>query len=221
MNNNLKKIETYKNFIFDLDGTLVDSMEDIEYCFKKAIFDETGIEIVEFRDPISGPPLSEVINKLLPDYPDSTKLNIRKKFRDIYDYYDYRATHLIEGSSELLKKLKSSGKRVYLATNKPLIPTMKILNKLEINIFDDIATIDSNDSANMSKSEMIALLISKCKLEKTETIMIGDYSTDIIAAKNNSVDAVALTNGNFLLQDAVAIGSEYIFNKISDILLYI
>ena len=98
---------------------------------------------------------------------------------------------------------------------------MKILNILGINIFDDIATIDSNEAGNMSKSDMITYLISKWKLERTGTIMVGDYSTDIIAAKNNFIDSIALTNENFIYEEAKDIGSEFIFKKIRDLIIYI
>ena len=221
MNNKNNKIGNYQNFIFDLDGTLVDSLKDIEFCFKKAIFDVTGIYINKFENPISGPPLSEIINQVLPGYPDIIKINVKKRFREIYDYYDYPETHLIDGSSKLLLKIKSFGKGLFLATNKPLNPTMKILNILGINIFDDIATIDSNEAGNMSKSDMITYLISKWKLERTGTIMVGDYSTDIIAAKNNFIDSIALTNENFIYEEAKDIGSEFIFKKIRDLIIYI
>ena len=211
----------YSNFIFDLDGTLVDSVDDISDCLKKAIFSEMGVEIEEFKCQISGPPLTQIIDSVLPEISDSGKIRIKKSFRLIYDNYNYPKTFLYDGATEVLNTLQKSGRRIFLATNKPIFPTKKILGKLEFDVFDDISTIDTVDKENVTKSDMLEKLITDWKLDLDETIMVGDSSFDIIAANNNSIDSIAILNDNFNLEFAINSGAKYHLNSVKEILLYI
>lgn len=186
-----------KNYIFDLDGTLVDSSNEVLLCFKKA-FKASGLKIDENRlnTDVIGPPLADIIKLIAPDIKDEVKINdVMQNFRKIYDNNTNDITNFYEGVYDFLQKLKVNNKKIFLATFKPMLPTMRIIKKLQLNtIFDDIYTIDKFGE-KITKSEMIEDIIQKYNLEKEETVMIGDAITDMQAAQEAKVLGVAVLWG--------------------------
>lgn len=181
-----------KNFIFDLDGTLVNSSNEVLLCFKKA-FAASDVKIDEKRlnTDVIGPPLVEIIKLIAPDLKNEDKINeVMQNFRQIYDYDENDITTFYDGIYEFLQKLKKEDKKIFLATFKPMLPTMRIVKKLKLDMFDDIYTIDKFGD-KISKTEMIEDIVSKYNLKKEETVMIGDAITDMIAANEANVVSVA------------------------------
>jgi len=183
-----------ENIIFDLDGTLIDSVEDVAICLQKAYSMVCNINEIKISRFDIGPPLYNMIKKLSPDLNEEQIESIIAIFRNCYDSSDYNKTFLYSGVRELLIKLKEGNIKLFLATNKPIIPTKKIVKKLRIEYFLDIVTSDS-EHVTMNKTEIIGHLIKKWNMDEEKTIMIGDTPSDVIASHNNSISSVALLKG--------------------------
>ncbi len=206
------------NYIFDLDGTLVDSSEEILICLKKA-FKSVGYEIDErtFTPDIIGPPIDEIIYNLIPEVKNKEIMQkIKKYFRQIYDYDENDVSVLYDGIYDFVSGLKKEGKKLFIATFKPKIPTMRLVEKFFPNVFDDIYTIDKFEN-QITKEEMIKDIISKYALNKFETVMIGDAASDIIAAKNAGVTAVGVLWGYGSDKTDLIYKADYVINKIEEI----
>lgn len=181
-----------KNYIFDLDGTIINSSEEVLLCFKKA-FDLSNVSIDESRltTEVIGPPLVDIIKLIAPDLNDEAKINlVMQNFRQIYDNDENDISCFYDGIFEFLQKLKRENKKVFLATFKPMLPTMRIIKKMKLDMFDDIYTIDKF-GGKITKSEMIEDIVNKYALKKEETVMIGDAITDMTAAKQAGVVGIA------------------------------
>lgn len=181
----------FKNYIFDLDGTIVNSSDEVLQCFDKA-FCQANILFDKSRltHNIIGPPLKEIIKNIKPNITDEELGIVMENFRQIYDYDENDISCLYEGILEFLKMLKKENKKIFLATFKPTIPTIRILNKFGItDLFDDIYTIDKFGK-HITKEEMIKDIINKYNLHKHETLMIGDASSDVIAARTAGVTSI-------------------------------
>lgn len=186
MNNNIN------NYIFDLDGTLVDSSQEVLLCFKKA-FAVSGIKIDETRlnSDVIGPPLIDIIKLIAPDLKDENKINeVMQKFRQIYDYDENDITSFYNGVFEFLQKLKKENKKIFLATFKPMLPTQRIVKRMQLDMLDDIYTIDKFGE-KITKAEMIEDIIKKYGLKKEETLMIGDAINDMKAANSAGIRGIA------------------------------
>ncbi len=183
-----------ENIIFDLDGTLIDSMEDIVICLKKA-FNIYGINNININKSDIGPPLIEMIKNIASELDEEQIKEIVKNFRIYYDNHDYSKTILHNGVRKLLITLKKLNIKLFLATNKPVLPTNKIMKKLNIDYFSDIITHDIIEGKKLSKTEMILHLIKKWNMNRDKTIMVGDSENDIIAAHENSIISIAVLNG--------------------------
>lgn len=181
------------NYIFDLDGTLTDSSNEVLLCFEKA-FEKVGINIDKNRlnSDVIGPPLVDIIKLIAPEIKKNNEaLNqVMLAFREIYDYDENDITTLYEGVYDLLLELKKENKKLFIATFKPMLPTIRVLKKLSLNMFEDVYTIDKF-GAKISKTEMIEDIITKYQLKKEETIMVGDAINDMNAAKIAGVVSIA------------------------------
>lgn len=187
---------SFDNYIFDLDGTLVNSSEEVLLCFKKA-FVAAGYPIDESRltSDVIGPPLRQIIAALSPELTDERVTDsIIKNFRQIYDYDENDISVLYDGIYDFLTDLKTQGKKLFIATFKPKIPTMRLVEKFFPNIFDDVYTIDKFGK-QITKTEMIEDIVSRYGLDKTRTLMIGDAASDVIAAKSAEVTGAGVLWG--------------------------
>ncbi len=188
----MSNLNNINNYIFDLDGTIVNSSQEVLLCFKKA-FAASNVQIAENRlsTDVIGPPLVEIIKLIAPNLKDETKITeVMQNFRQIYDNDENDITDFYDGIYEFLEKLKKENKKIFLATFKPMLPTMRIVKKLKLDMFDDIYTIDKFGE-KITKTEMIEDIIKKYKLKKEETVMIGDAITDMQAAALAGVPGIA------------------------------
>ncbi len=176
------------NFIFDLDGTIINSSEEVLFCLDKTFqnlklsYDKTKLNI-----NIIGPPLSCMMEELRPELVKEKRTDkVVAEFNRIYDNKEDDRSFIYEGMYEVLLELKKRGKRLFIATNKFIPPTVRVMKKFKLDMFEDFYTIDRLPDTK-SKSDMINDILQKYKLNPSETIMIGDTVFDVQAGKNSNV----------------------------------
>jgi phosphoglycolate phosphatase len=188
-------LKKYKTVLFDLDGTLTDSKEgivnSIKYSLNKLNYMETEEE--KFNKFI-GPPLKESFKKFC-GFDDEKTESAIKYYREYFTEKGMFENRIYDGILNILKDLKSNNMKIILATSKPMAYAKKILSFVKADsFFTDI--IGSNLDGTMSdKSEIIAYILKKHGLKKSETVMVGDRSHDIIGANKNGIDAVGVLYG--------------------------
>jgi len=209
-------MDKFVNLLFDLDGTVADTSEDIIDCAKRACLDILDEELNITKANL-GPSISEIITFLKPGTDDIYLKKIIIKFRNYYDNNFYKKTKLYDGILELLNYLKISGYKLFIVTNKPNLPTGKILKKFKIyDLFNKIITPDIENGMNFDKTAMINNLITFLNLDKKKTIMIGDTSNDISAAKENDIQSLLVLYGygsNELMKN---FKPDYLVKKVND-----
>jgi phosphoglycolate phosphatase len=184
------------HIIYDLDGTLIDSVRDVVNSLKQA-YKKINVDlIIPDEKKIMGPPLQEIIQILTPDISAEMKKKVNTEFRSIYDNLDYNETYLISGAFEILNKFKSQGKKQFVATSKAKTAVFKIMDKLQImDYFNDVATVDMFNDRKVNKTEMLNILKKRNNLPISRTLVIGDTHFDIEAARENGMISVAFTGG--------------------------
>lgn len=176
-----------KNIIFDLDGTIIDSSQDILDCLEQS-FLKYGHHVKLTKDLI-GPSLMNMIMKFEPD-PYKAEF-IRIAFRRLYDNTDYPNTTLCDGVDKIRMILGTS----YLLTNKPTEPTYRILEKFHLK-FKQIVCLDTFSLPNPTKEKNLHHLMIHNNMKTNETILIGDTQDDIDAAMDSNIlcEIVSSTN---------------------------
>ncbi len=198
-------VSIIKNYIFDLDGTIIDSAKDITSAVKKACHINNISHINEnFIKYNIGKSFNEILKNCLNQSEFSKIENIQKTYRKIYDYIPQYSCFLYDGVYEFLQELKEKNKKIFILTNKPSIPTNRILKQIGIeSYFEEIITIDT--FSNMTnKEKILEMLINKDYFSPKDSVFIGDTVSDMIAARNNNILAIAALWGyeqdkNYLL----------------------
>jgi len=140
----LNRLERFENFIFDMDGTIIDSSEEVLLCLKKACgFHNAEINANNFSPDVIGPPLWDIVQAIIVDCENQDLIDkITADFRKIYDNDENDKSEMYENTYRWLVFLKNSGKKLFLATNKPTTPTKRLLKKFDLDMFEDFYTID-------------------------------------------------------------------------------
>ena len=208
-----------KNYIFDLDGTLIDSSKEVIECMYRAFIEaDYPVDKSKLTSNLIGPPLNEIIQNIAPELKDENKLSqIMSNFEKIYDNDENDISEIYGGIYKVLEQLKSDGKKLFMATFKPSAPTYRIVKQFKLNYFEDIYTIDKFDK-HITKAEMIEDIIKKYNLNKDETVMIGDALNDIDSAKKAGIKAIGVLWGYGDDKKPLIENADIIINKAEEIL---
>jgi phosphoglycolate phosphatase len=177
-------LPAYSHYVFDLDGTLVDSICGIDTAARYALAEiSTTVDFPSMRSFI-GPPIRVMLERAL-GWTDSTKLDtLEQAFRFHYDGGTWRESPPYENVDATLRKLHAHGARLYILTNKPPVPTMRIIEHLGwIPLFDAIVSPQSCVPPAANKPCAAIYLRDHFGLKTTETLLVGDSSDDLAAAR--------------------------------------
>lgn len=192
----LNSQKDYKHIIFDLDGTLSDPSKGIFNGFRHAL-NKMGVQNVDESvfTLMIGPPLQTSFSKHF----FSEKAEIEqavKYFREYYSVTGLFENAVYDGVPDLLKSLNESGKKLFVATNKPQPFAISILKHFKLDAyFESIHGVDLSNPASC-KDELVELILKKVPTsELSNTVIVGDTLYDVQAGKQFGFDTIALTYG--------------------------
>ena len=186
----------YTTFIFDLDGTLIDSAPAILASFRSA-FDAAGRSPARaISADIIGPPLTETL-QLLSATTDAAVIDaLSAHFKAAYDGDGLKQTTAYAGVDEMLRALHGAGRALHIATNKRLHPTRKILAMLGWDaLFTTVYALDMVTPRLPGKAAMIGRQLDEQGLDRHSAAYIGDRLEDGEAAAANDLPFFAATWG--------------------------
>ncbi len=173
-----------RTVLFDLDGTLVDSLPGIEFSVDRSLA-ECGLpaRTRELR-PLIGPPIRSIFSQLLTEPEEQRLSHLERAFRSSYDSAGWTKTVAAEQAAETLRALHGVGLQLFVVTNKPAVATRQILVRLGMwELFADVLCRDSRTPPFHSKAEMLEHVMQVHQLEASECLYVGDTSEDYRAAK--------------------------------------
>jgi phosphoglycolate phosphatase len=186
----------YKAILFDLDGTLTDPQKGITrsvaYALKKF-----GILVDDPKTliPFIGPPLPNSFKKYYQFDDNKARLAV-VHFRERFSEKGLFENRLYKGIPELLDELYSVGKKLLLATSKATIFAERILDHFNVSKYFHFISGSNYDLTRIEKSEVIEFAISQLPgYIPQEIIMVGDHVDDIVGARKNKVDSIAVFYG--------------------------
>jgi phosphoglycolate phosphatase len=173
-----------KSVIFDLDGTLVDSLPGIKLSACAAI--ESVLPGVPMPDlkAVIGPPIAAMFARLWPDLDPEKMAQLVAAFRSHYVEKGCLDSLPFPGVLETLSRLQAAGVRMFLLTNKPTAPTKTILCALGLaEFFTGVLAPDSPESPFASKPDGARALMRRFALDPEQTALVGDGADDAAAAE--------------------------------------
>lgn len=180
-----------KLFIFDFDGTLIDSITDVGLCFNKALNENNfpTFDLNEYKFLVGGD-IDTVISRLLNGVNTSQKdiLDVKSSYEKIYTVDKKVNTKPFDGILEMLKTLQDNNVLIAINSNKRYDLLMPLVDKYFSSI--DFVDIIGCDSSKFPKPNPYSVnkIISNVDIPKNDVVYVGDTLTDIETAKNANID---------------------------------
>lgn len=215
-------MKRYTHIIFDLDGTLTDPgtgiTNSVMYALKKFGIDAERSELYKFI----GPPLRESFNV----YYGFDEVRAEQAVHYYREYFSEKGifeNELYPGMGELLLALKYDGRKIYLATSKPMEYSIRILEHFKIHEYFDFISGSNMDGSMNAKKDLIGCLVPHIGNDyPAGVIMIGDRKYDIEGAKYHNIDSGAVLYGYGDLSELQAAEPTYLIEnmeKLANLLL--
>lgn len=183
--------------LFDLDGTLTDSgpgiTKSVQYALASFGIEEPDLEKLNCY---VGPPLLESFMKFAGLNREDAAQAIAK-YRERYETQGIFENELYPGIPELLAYLKEQGKTLAVASSKPEKYVEKILEYFNIRSYFTVVTGSEMNETRTEKGEVIAETLRRLKAEnsRSDVVMVGDRSYDVIGARENGLLCVGVSYG--------------------------
>lgn len=209
-----------KAVLFDLDGTLVDSLTDLAEGVNRAIakkgFSTHPTEAFKY---FVGDGIPKMIERALPENhrDDNTINEIKQEFLEYYSVHYADNTYAYAGMPELVSTLKEQGFIVAVVTNKQQDMADEVVKSLYGNVFDLI--FGKRDGIPAKPDPTAALMAMKqLGVIPDECVFIGDSGMDVATAVNSGAVPVGELWGFRQKNELLKNGAKYVISKPQELL---
>lgn len=184
------------DLLFDLDGTLIDSSPGILASFARILSAHDIKPVVPLAPALIGPPLLVTLQKVSGIDNAAELSELAEAFKADYDSVGYLETQVFPGVAEGLAQLAADGTRLYIVTNKRMLPTRKILEAFGLaRHFSGVHTRDETEPPAPSKAAVTKRLITQYSIDPAHAWFIGDTEEDAAAARENGLGFIHAVYG--------------------------
>ena len=206
----------YKAILFDMDGTVLDTIEDlhdsVNYSLEK--FGMPSVALAEVKASLGNGSLY-LIEHVVPKgtSPELTK-EIHEFYKKWYNYHCVNKTRPYEGIPELMEKLKAMGCGVAIVSNKP----NTAVTELNERFFPDIYAI--GETAEIRRKPWPDMPLAAAKhlgVDGKDCLYVGDTEVDIKTAQSSGMDCASVSWGFRDEQQLIASGAKSIYRTVSEL----
>lgn len=194
----MNRFASCTHILFDLDGTLTDSKPGILRCVQYALAacgmpepDETKLF------PFIGPPLLESFQTISGMSPEQAAFAV-EQYRVRFSKTGLFENAVYPGIVPLLQTLQEAGYQLAVATSKPEVYTLQILEHFQLQPYFTVIAGSDIHREGETKADIIRLALRRLELpeQNPETVvMIGDRKHDIIGAKECGIPCIGVAYG--------------------------
>ncbi len=194
----------YKNIIWDMDGTLLNTLDDLTDCVNAAL-SKYGLPkrtTAETRLFV-GKGLRHMFNCSAPANLDSDKADeIFEFFKDYYSTHSHIKTAPYSGICEILEKLHADGFKMAIVSNK-VDGALKDLAREFFGESIDFVIGDQPGLARKPAPDMVNKALEALGADKSNSVYIGDSDVDLATAQNSALPCISVLWG-FRTEDELA-----------------
>lgn len=215
----------YDIVIFDLDGTLLNTIGDlaasVDYVMRSRNLPEHTD--AEYRQMVGGG-IKRLVERALPEhlskdeaYVDECVTQFRRYYVDNID----RHTVPYDGMHELLRDLQRQGVKLAVASNKFQHGTDRLVSKFFSDI--DFVAIEGNREGAPLKPDpqIVTGILERAAIAKERAVMIGDSGIDIRTASAAGIDSVGVAWGFRFAEELYEAGAERVVSTVDELRAYL
>ena len=196
----------WNTILFDLDGTLTAPAEGITKAVEAALNHYSiAVEDRSTLHKFIGPPLDESFPEFY-GFDAARTAEATEVFRAYFDRQGWRENIPYPGVEDMLRDLRAAGKRLLVATSKPEVFALRIMEHFGLaRYFDHICGAPMDNQEGAKKAAVIRDALRRAGVEDLSTaVMVGDRRHDIDGARQAGLEAVGVLWGYGDLQELEA-----------------
>lgn len=186
----------YELIIFDLDGTILDTLEDLANSVNYALnkFGYPTRTIAEIRSFV-GNGIKKLLERSAPKEISLDELdNIHKIFTEHYTIHCKDNTKPYDGIIDVIKALRQAGVKTAVVSNKADYAVQLLCKQYFDGLFD--MKVGAKDNVNKKPApDSVNTVLDKLGIDRTKSVYIGDSDVDIATAKNADMDCICVDWG--------------------------
>lgn len=211
----------FKAVIFDLDGTLLDTIEDIKETMNQVLreynYQEYSQEEYKY---FVGKGVDNLIKEVMKsgNIEQEAFAKLKKGYYEVYIKQATVNTKIYDGISELLTELKQKGISLNVLSNKPHSQTIEVIKHyFDDNVFD-LVYGKKEEFLPKPHPDSASDLVANLNLNPEEILYVGDTETDMFTAKNAKFYSIGVLWGFRKKEELVNAGADKIVENPTEIL---
>ena len=208
-------MKQYSTFLFDFDGTLLDSNAHVIRCFQLAFQEVLGVTLPEETITATfGIPLAEALEDLAPAHAEEL-LRVCRKYSDACGM---SLLHEIDGARAVLEALHARGCTNAIVTSKKEVNARAQMAHIGIDHLIDLLVGPEKTTAHKPDPAPVRYAINALGADPRDCLMIGDSPNDILCGKNAHVDTAGVRFTAVSLESLEAAQPTYMIDALSELL---
>ena len=210
-----------KAVIFDLDGTLIDSLPDVIESLN-TVLERAGRRRItknEARAMIGGgaePLIQQAFSLTGNEVNPAEVKRFVEEFLQEYSENPATKTRLFEDVRYVLKKFIDDGLKLGICTNKPHAMAHRVMNELNLTKYFDSCVGKGLLPFSKPDQRHYEHVVNEIGVSKGETTYVGDSETDVQTARNAGVPVVLVSFG-YSRAPAHILGADFVINRFSEL----
>lgn len=208
----------YKVAIFDMDGTILNTLEDLcdtmNYCLKKYHMPERSID--EVRSFV-GNGIRKLVERAVAENTDSKQIDeIFTVFMDYYKDHCAIKTRPYDGIAEVIQKLRKQGIKTAVVSNKADAAVKDLCDDYFPGLFD-FSVGDKEGQRRKPYPDGVFSVMEHFEVTREDVVYIGDSDVDYQTARNADVDVIMVGWGFRSVEFLKSIGVDKVIHKPDEI----
>ncbi len=186
----------YNTVIFDLDGTLLDTLEDLADSVNH-VLEEAGypVRTLEEIRAFVGNGIRKLIERSVPEGTSVESIDsVHKNFITYYGNHCMEKTRPYDGIMEMLKLLQKAGCKIAVVSNKADYAVQILCDKYFNNIFD-AALGEQVGTPKKPAPDAVYKVLKTLNVSPSDAVYVGDSDVDIQTARNSNMDEIIVDWG--------------------------
>ena len=189
-------MNTYKTYIFDLDGTLLDTLNDLHascnYALRTHGMPERSLE--EVRQFV-GNGVKKLMERAIPNGLENPLFEeTLQTFRQHYLLHNLDTTLPYPGIMEMLQQMKAQGKRIAVVSNKFYAATQDLCK----HFFGDTIQVAIGEREDIKKKpapDTVLEALRQLQVTRQDAVYVGDSEVDVETARNSGIPCISVLWG--------------------------